>query len=198
MKSNEIGVVYVKRFNGNETYRIDSAIWQLLGYQPSFQAMVREEYAKKNEILNFLVRPENHQKRLFFRFSCQPLQQQDDTENRINDWSVEISYLSENLSYLKLVQGFKLIQTLDNENDFETNMYFGDHQEATANKIEILDRQDTTLKVKLKFATEDFNGYYDPKQEVELIAYFKHSSNSTIDSSWMGEDEIALFPGDIS
>ncbi|MBT9548148.1 MAG: hypothetical protein IV090_22340 [Candidatus Sericytochromatia bacterium] len=194
---NNSDFLYINRYEGTEVYSVSDAFWQLLECRPSNLELYLP-YASDDhkEILkSYITRPEHHERRLFFSIFCDAVTQLEDSAYTFRNLNLEISYLTKNLKIEALTKGFKVKQTDENKEDFETNIYTCTHESTSNNCIEIIERKEDDLKVKLQFSIDDDACKDSPSRIAQLTAWFKHEKSLKIASSWMGnENDIAILP----
>jgi len=153
--SNEL---LMKRFNGDEKYKIKTATWNLY---------------KDNGLMNlcFLVESE------------EAIAQSEDTASFFQLLNWELNLVGKTIEENHLKGGFaaKIPEAYNEELDgWLTNFYFAEHEGSENNCIEILDRRYDELLIRITGEINDVN-YYDgskPRSKVVVQAWFKKNENT--------------------
>lgn len=153
-----LGILFMKRFNGIEQYQVKETFWNL--------------YNDAGMITLCLSLS-----------SDKAIEQEEDTASFFGLLSWELNLIDEKLADNKLQAGFSAVipEAYDESKEgWITNFYYSSHEGSDNNKIEILDRKDDQLLLKLTGEIMDVN-YYDnskPKSQLLLEAWFEHDEKT--------------------
>ena len=144
-KNNQI--LLMKRFNGDEKYRIQAATWNLYN---------------DNEKMNLCLLIE----------SDEAIAQSEDTASYFQMLNWELNLVEKSLEDSQLQSGFtaNIPEAYDEDGDgWITNFYFVEHQGSENNKIEIIERQGDQLLIRVSGEIPDVNFYDGSKPHATLL-----------------------------
>jgi len=164
-------IIEIQRFIGTEYYHVESSLWKIF-------------------------RTNNNQYRLLLTLVCdKPIKQFEDTEYLNNHFLWEVSYILPNKTELVLNSGDKFKTCEDDKNLYGDMgiVYFVDHMNTRNNRCEILDKDNSCLKLKLYSEVEDFNAYGVPCSRLIYEGWFEYDAISS-GANWIadGEESVEL------